>query len=166
MAACSAGVQVIEPAKSPIECAGDTPSSCAKRQRDAERGHDADGPEQVPLQTRPAQAREELRAVLDADAIQEHGQADGTDEPWRRGVRRDGSDGKAGEQHRSDAERESGDRDLPQRVAEPDDGKQREQRRVLEDDPDPFQHARHSWRVSFYGVSSAARPANRRHRAR
>ena len=114
----------------------------AQHQRHRQRGEDAGGPEQVPDQTGTAQAREEGPAVLNAHAVEEHGQADGVHQARRHGSGREGANRETGKQHRADAEGEPGNRNLPQRVAEPDGRKEREQRRLLQDDPHPLHHGR------------------------
>jgi hypothetical protein len=114
----------------------------AQQQRHRQRGKYTGGPKQVPDQTGPAQALEEGPAVLNAHAVEEHGQADCVHQARRHGSGREGANPETGKQHRADAEGEPGNRNLPQRVAKPDGRKEREQRRLFQDYTHPLQHGR------------------------
>ena len=90
MAACSAGVLVSAPANIPSVCAGDTPNAApADQSHGRARRSTPDGAERVPLQPGSTQTCEELPAVLNADAVEEHHEADRTHQRRRRRLGRD-----------------------------------------------------------------------------
>jgi len=74
----------------------------------------------------------ELRAVLNADAIEKQEQPDRAHHARGRRPGRDGADGQACEQHGADTEGESLDGELPQQVPAADREKQRQKRLRLE----------------------------------
>ena len=94
----------------------------------------------IPLQAIAAQAGKKLPAILDPDAVEEHDEADRSDERRRRRGRRDRAERQAGEQDRADVEREPRDRDPADGVAEADGRKNRQHRRLLEEMTNGLQH--------------------------
>ena len=80
----------------------------AQPQRDQQAGDDGNERQQIVFAARaPDHAFEELPAIEDADAVEEHDQAGQADRPDDLRLRREGADGQADEQHGADAEREA-----------------------------------------------------------
>ena len=109
-------------------------------ERDSQAGEAGDQRQQIVFLADADHAFEELPAVEDANAVQEHDQAGEADRPDDLGFRRKGADGKADEQHRADPERKAGDADLADQIADADRQKRRQDRLASDDVACKIQH--------------------------
>jgi hypothetical protein len=132
-------VLVIDPAKMPSVC----PTLTAEHQRDNKAGDDRDERQQVIFDARRAgHAFEELPAVQDADAVEEHDQAGQADRSGNRRFRGECANRQPDEKDGANPEREPADIDLADQVAETD-GKERRKDRLGSDDlASSVQHVR------------------------
>ena len=108
---------------------GDRQAGPDRRQRHADPDRERQQGQEDGLPAgRAGDAGRELPAVLDADAVEEHDEAEKAQERGRRGARHRRAQGQAREEHGPDPEREAAQVDLAHRVADPDHEEEGEER--------------------------------------
>ena len=109
-------------------------------ERHAKAGEAGDEGEKIVFLARADDALEELPAIKDADAIEEHDQAGEPDRTDDLGFRRECTDGKADKEHGTDPEGEAEDIDLADQIADADGEKCRQDRLASDDVARKIQH--------------------------
>src|ERR1700760_2443019 len=100
--------------------------SLAEAERHGKSSHAGDQRKQVVFPTPSENSLEELPAIEDADAVEEHDQAGEADRPDDLGFRCERTDRKADEEHGADAEGEAKDIDLTDQISDADGEKRRQ----------------------------------------
>ena len=120
-AACRVAVLVIEPANIPSVWPILIPNICPSPEGHDQSRHHGDKRQDIGFYPRGSgHPFEELPAIENADAVEEHDQAGQPDRPDDRCFGSKCADRKADEQNRSDAERKSAEIDLADQVADTD----------------------------------------------
>ncbi len=102
-------------------------------------GDDGDEREDVGFDAGGARkAAEEIHAILNADAVHEEDEPENADESGRRRLGRDDADQKADEQYGADTEREAGNPDVADRIAQPDRQEYGDERLRVQQTTKPF----------------------------
>ena len=110
------------------------PIGLSEQERDDESGSASDERQQIVLDACCARhALEELPSVENSDPVEKHDQTRETDRADDRRFRRKGTDGKADEQNRADAERKAAQVDLADEISDADREKHGEDRLRTED---------------------------------
>ncbi len=126
-AACSVAVLVMEPANIPRVWPILIPNAFPSPRATTKSGQHSDKRQDIGFYPRGSgHPLEELPAIENADAVEEHDQAGQPDRPHDRCLGSERADGEADEQNRSDAERKSAQIDLADQVTDADGEKHRE----------------------------------------
>ena len=128
-------------------------------ERHGKAGEARDKRQQVVFPARPDDAFEELPAVENPDAVEEHDEAGQPDRTDDLGFRRECTDGEADKEHGADAEREAEDIDLADQITDADRQKRRQDRLAADDIARKIKHV--PLRSEFVCSQRARQPASR-----